>query len=75
MPVIKGGNSKDGDRYITTNNNSDNKLAIIKGDSNRNNRNNVAEDSDIKEGTNKSKDVKWYNNKSKETRSKLSSDY
>jgi hypothetical protein len=58
MPVIKGGNSKDGNKYITTNNNSDNELAIIKGDSNRNNRNNVAKDSDIKKGTNKDRDVK-----------------
>jgi hypothetical protein len=58
MPVIKGDNDKDSNKYITTDNDSDNELAIIKGDNNRNNRNNVAEDSDIKKGINKGKDVK-----------------
>jgi hypothetical protein len=61
MPVIKGGNSEDGDRYITTNDNSDNELAIIKDGSGENNKNNVTEDSNIKKGTNKGRDVKWYN--------------
>jgi hypothetical protein len=58
MPVIEGGNGRDSDRYIITNNNSDNELAIIKGGSDKNNRNNVAENSNIKEGTNKGKDVR-----------------
>jgi hypothetical protein len=56
--MIKGGNSKDGNKYIITDNNSDNELAIIKSDSNRNNRNNVAEDNNIKKGTNKDRDVR-----------------
>jgi hypothetical protein len=75
MPVIEGGNGEDGDRYITTDDDSDNKLAIIEGGSGGNDENNVAEDSDIKEGTNKGRDVGWYDDRSGETGSKLSSDY